>query len=198
MMHSSSLTPSKHNLFQSPGSAYLSRNSHGFHPSRRSCCQPWNHTERKLYFGIRGPAGSKQGQESELAFLLTNRPFENQSSHPGLLIPNQMAPRSSKPGPWGWNEWLSVGKGREVGGLCVRFINSFLSASLPLHFSSQGDLHKSHHERTFIIIIIIVIILGCVLTDASECVTCYFSCVPNSQCLGAKNILLSNYSPLFS
>lgn len=138
MTHRSSLIPSKSSLFQSPGSAYLSRHSRVFHPSQRSCCQPWNHTKRKLYFGIRGPAGSKQGQESELAFLLTNRPFENQSSHPGLLIPNQMAPRSSKPGPWGRNEWLSVEKGREVGGLCVRFINSFLSTSLPLHFLISG------------------------------------------------------------
>lgn len=89
--------------------------------------------------------------------------------------------------------WWGEGKGCVQGLLISSFPTPFLFT-----FPSQGDLHKSHHERTFIIIIIIVIILGCVLTDASERVTCYFSCVPSSQCLGAKNILLSNYSLLFS
>lgn len=131
---------------------------------------------------------------------LTNTRCENQSSHPRLLILNQMAPGSSKLGPWDWKKkWLHVGKGREPGGmLWARFINSFLSTPFLFTFPSQGDLHKSHHERTFIIIIIIVIILGCVLTDASERVTCHFFCLPDSQCLRAKNILLSNYSRLFS
>lgn len=139
MMHSSSLIPSKHNLFQSPGSAYLSRNSHDFHSSQRSCCQPWKHTKRKtVFWDQRSRWIQTRTGIRKLAFLLTNRPFENQSTHPGLLIPNQMAPRSSKPGLWGWNRWLSVRKGREIGGLCVRFINSFLSASLPLHFLISG------------------------------------------------------------
>lgn len=137
MMHSSSPIPSKHNLFQSPGSAYLSRNSRVFQPSHRSCCQPWNHTKRRLYFGIRGPAGSKQGQESELAFLLTNKPFENQSSHPGLLTATRrLRGHQSQVRGAGMNGSVLGRKGRCRP--CVRVINSFLSTSLPLHFLISG------------------------------------------------------------
>ena len=61
-----------------------------------------------------------------------------------------------------------------MGGLGLRFINNFalFHPSSSLSLSSQGDLHKSQHDRTFIIIIITVIILVHTLTDASERVTC--------------------------
>ena len=162
------------NWFQSLSAADSSRDGSHLHHTQRSSFKSPYPTKGKSALGSETLPDPNKDQSQNRTPHLMKQPLWKKDQWPkahvsrsnGLMSPIWMRGLC--------REGFSVGKRWEHGGLGLRFINNFPLFHPPssLSLSSQGDLHKSQHNRTFVIIIITVIILVHMLTDASERVTC--------------------------
>ena len=84
----------------------------------------------------------------------------------------------------------------------LRVMSKVIINTFPLHLflvtlSSQGDLHKSQHETTFITVIT-GITWACVLTDAPGCVRCWSPCKCGSVSRAKNTSAIKLRSALFA